>query len=238
MQLGDEEIDRYSRQILLPEIGARGQQRLLASSAAIVGNGGSLAHLCALYLAGAGVGRLGLVFADPSSAGALEELAEEVADLNPTVRIEILPLPSIPAPRAALASFDLWIDTGGVAFARPDLVPWVRAAGHSHLAAGVNGARGWLARRGAADEEDGCIACALLHERDDARERRKGDSAPSATGVVASLLACEALAVLLGWNDEHGSRLHYDGTASTLEVQPVAPHPRCPVCAGRARARS
>lgn len=55
--------DRYSRQIMLPEIGGQGQRRLMESSVLIVGLGG-LGCPVALYLAGAGVGRIGLADAD------------------------------------------------------------------------------------------------------------------------------------------------------------------------------
>lgn len=53
----DEQVERYSRQILLPEIGGEGQKKLLASSALVVGAGG-LGSAALLYLAAAGVGRL------------------------------------------------------------------------------------------------------------------------------------------------------------------------------------
>lgn len=55
--LSDLQIDRYSRQILLPEIGGIGQERLLAASVRILGSG-TIARTAATYLVGAGVGRL------------------------------------------------------------------------------------------------------------------------------------------------------------------------------------
>ena len=54
------EVQRYSRQLLLPEVGLQGQERLKASSILIVGAGG-LGSPVSIYLAAAGVGRIGLV---------------------------------------------------------------------------------------------------------------------------------------------------------------------------------
>lgn len=64
-------MERYARQIMLPEIGPDGQARLQASSALIVGLGG-LGCPVALYLAGAGTGRLGLCDADTVSLSNLQ----------------------------------------------------------------------------------------------------------------------------------------------------------------------
>jgi molybdopterin/thiamine biosynthesis adenylyltransferase len=61
--LTDQQIIRYSRQIILPELGGKGQKRLLASSVAIVGAGG-LGSPAALYLAAAGVGTVGIIDSD------------------------------------------------------------------------------------------------------------------------------------------------------------------------------
>jgi molybdopterin/thiamine biosynthesis adenylyltransferase len=61
--LSNEEIYRYSRQIVLPEIGKSGQQKLKNAAVLIVGAGG-LGSIPALYLAAAGVGRIGIVDGD------------------------------------------------------------------------------------------------------------------------------------------------------------------------------
>ncbi len=55
--LSDSQIERYARQVILPEVGGRGQERLLAASVAVDGRGDA-ARLCATHLASAGIGRL------------------------------------------------------------------------------------------------------------------------------------------------------------------------------------
>src|SRR5213075_568046 len=61
--LGPERLARYSRHLLIPEVGEEGQLRLLDSRILLIGAGG-LGSPAALYLAAAGVGRLGIVDAD------------------------------------------------------------------------------------------------------------------------------------------------------------------------------
>ena len=63
MELTEQQIERYSRQIILKEVGGVGQQKLLASKVLIVGAGG-LGSPAALYLAAAGLGTIGIIDAD------------------------------------------------------------------------------------------------------------------------------------------------------------------------------
>jgi adenylyltransferase/sulfurtransferase len=101
--VSQEELLRYSRHLILPEVGLQGQRRLKASSVLLVGAGG-LGSPLALYLAAAGVGRIGIVDFDRveesnlqrqvlygvSSLGRakLEAAEARLADLNPHVEIE------------------------------------------------------------------------------------------------------------------------------------------------------
>jgi len=101
-QLTEQQLDRYSRHILLPEVGERGQEKLLKGKVLLLGAGG-LGSPAALYLAAAGVGTLGLVDADTVDAsnlqrqilhatsriGQLKVDSAEVAinELNPDVRV-------------------------------------------------------------------------------------------------------------------------------------------------------
>jgi sulfur-carrier protein adenylyltransferase/sulfurtransferase len=61
--LSEEQIERYSRQILLPNVGGKGQEKLLNAKVLIIGAGG-LGSPAALYLASAGIGKIGIVDSD------------------------------------------------------------------------------------------------------------------------------------------------------------------------------
>lgn len=63
MKLREDQIERYSRQIILPNIGGKGQEKLLNAKVLIIGAGG-LGSPCALYLASAGIGKIGIADSD------------------------------------------------------------------------------------------------------------------------------------------------------------------------------
>ncbi len=100
--LDEEKLARYSRHLLIPEVGVEGQQRLLETNILLIGAGG-LGSPAALYLAAAGVGRIGIVDDDRVDASNLQrqvlhstgELGESKAEsarqtieeLNPDVQV-------------------------------------------------------------------------------------------------------------------------------------------------------
>src|SRR5262249_19963871 len=89
--LSDSQIDRYARQIVLPEIGGRGQERLLGARVAIRGSGDA-ALIAASYLAGAGVGSIAVDACETGTPIALAlgfgtgEIAATITARNPDCR--------------------------------------------------------------------------------------------------------------------------------------------------------
>lgn len=102
MELSNEEISRYSRHLILPEVGMEGQKKLKAAKVLLVGSGG-LGSPLAIYLAAAGVGTLGLVdfdvvdfsnlhrqvvhFTDDVGKPKIQSAKEKISKLNPEVNL-------------------------------------------------------------------------------------------------------------------------------------------------------
>lgn len=124
--LSNEEILRYSRHLLIPEVGLDGQRKLKAASILVIGTGG-LGSPVALYLAAAGIGRIGLVDFDrvdssnlqrqvihgTSGIGILkvESARQRMLDINPDIQVDTYNEPFTSANARQIAqSYDLIID--------------------------------------------------------------------------------------------------------------------------------
>jgi len=106
MDLTPEQMERYSRQVILPDFGLSGQRKLLSSSVLCVGTGG-IGSAALSYLAIAGVGRIGVIDGDrvelsnlhrqiihsTESVGRLkvESACDRIRALNPDVKVEVYP---------------------------------------------------------------------------------------------------------------------------------------------------
>src|ERR1700678_963311 len=91
-KLSNEEIARYSRHLILPEVGMEGQQKLKAAKVLCVGTGGLGAPL-AMYLAAAGVGTIGLVDFDTVDA---TNLQRQIIHSTATVgKLKVAPAESV-----------------------------------------------------------------------------------------------------------------------------------------------
>src|SRR2546421_5709780 len=103
VRLSNEEMTRYSRHLMMPEVGPEGQRRLKASRVLCIGAGG-LGSPAALYLAAAGIGKIGLVDFDDVDLSnlhrqllhgtkdigrkKLDSARDRLRDINPTIEIE------------------------------------------------------------------------------------------------------------------------------------------------------
>ncbi len=108
IELSNDEILRYSRHLIMPEVGLAGQKKLKAASVLLIGTGG-LGSPLGMYLSAAGVGRIGLVDYDvvdfnnlqrqvihsTSAVGKLkvESARDRLLDINPEVRIDVYNVP-------------------------------------------------------------------------------------------------------------------------------------------------
>ena len=248
MALSKEQVARYSRQLVLPEVGVAGQERLLRGSALIIGAGG-LGSPAALYLAAAGVGTIGLV--DPETVvlsnlhrqilHATESLGwpkalsgkARLAALNPgvTVRAHQERLTTANAAER-LQSYDVVLD-GSDNFPTRYLIndACVRS-GTPLVHGGVVHVRGQvltvLPRRSA------CVRCVFPEppEAGTVPSCQEAGVLGSAAGIIGSLMAHEALKLLLGMGEPLADRLLvFEGDRSRFREVPVRRDPGCAVCA-------
>jgi adenylyltransferase/sulfurtransferase len=248
MILGEAQIERYSRHILLPEIGGGGQKKLLDSSAFVVGAGG-LGSPALLYLAAAGVGRIGLADSDAVELSNLQRqvihgtrdigrskaLSAQAAiqALNPDV--EVVPLADrlhTGNIRQALGGYDAVLDGSDNFPTRYLVADCCRLEGIPLVSAAVLGFEGQLMTV-LPGEGNPCYRC-FLPEPPPARLVPRCQEAGvlgSVAGVLGTLQATEALKVLLGVGELLSRRvLVYDALEGQFRTAERAPDPRCALC--------
>jgi molybdopterin-synthase adenylyltransferase len=249
--VNDEQLLRYSRHILLNELGVEGQERLLAAHAVVVGAGG-LGSPVALYLASAGVGHITLVDHDRVDATNLQrQIAHNLARLgmpkaesareamhaiNPEVRIDtLLQRADGPLLDQLLPSADVVLDCTDN-FATRHLI---NRASVRHAVPLVSGAAirfdGQLSVYDPRQPDSPCYAC-LFPDTDGLEETRcatMGVFAPL-VGIVGTMQAAEALKLLVGMGSRLVGRLQMlDGRDMAFTEVQLARQPGCAVCAQR-----
>lgn len=246
--LTDAQLLRYSRHILLDEIGVEGQQRLLASRALVIGAGG-LGSPVALYLGTAGVGRITLVDHDSVDLTNLQRqiahtlarvgqpkvdsAAAGIAAINPEVRVQAL-RERVDAARLAVlvADADVVLDCSDN-FATRHAVNAACVAGRKPLVAGAAiGFDGQVSVYDSRDPGKPCYAC--IFPPDAAFEEvacaTMGVFAPL-VGIVGTVQAAEALKLLAGIGTSLAGRLQMiDARAMMWTEMAIARQPACPVC--------
>jgi len=251
--MNDDQLLRYSRHILLPELGIEGQEKLLAAHALVIGAGG-LGSPAALYLASAGVGRITLADGDtvdltnlqrqilhataavgrPKSVSGRDTLAR----LNPEVRVEpVEQRLEVARLDALVAAADVVLDCSDN-FATRHAVNRACVARRRPLVSGA-GVRfdGQISVYDLRSVDSPCYAC-LFPEDAEPEEMRcavMGVFAPL-TGIIGTMQAAEALKLLAGLGESLcGRLLLLDALRMEWRSIRLKKDPACRVCGGAAR---
>ena len=245
------QLDRYSRHLLLPGVGAAGQQRLLDAKVLVVGAGG-LGSPLLLYLAAAGVGTLGVVDDDRVELSNLQRqvvhgvdtlgspkvvaAAARLESLNPEVRVETYPV-RLDAGNALelLEPYNLVIDGSDNLPTRYLVSDACVLLGKPFVYGAVSQFEGQLSLLHA--EHNGemgpCYRC-LYPELPPAGlipSCAEGGVLGALVGVVGSLMATEAVKHLVGLGTSAAGRLtHYDALSGEMRTIRVKRNPNCPSC--------
>jgi len=249
--MDDEQLLRYSRHILLPEIGIEGQQRLLDAEVLLIGAGG-LGSPAALYLASAGVGTLTICDHDVVDLTNLqrqivhredavgkqkvESARTTLLSINPRIRINAI-AERVAGDRldALVTAADVVID-GSDNFATRHAVNRACVAARKPLVSGA-GVRfdGQLAVFDMRSANSPCYAC-LFPEAGENEEMRcavMGVFAPL-VGIIGAMQAAEALKLLAQAGDTlTGRLLLLDALIMDIRIVRLQRDPGCTVCAAR-----
>jgi molybdopterin/thiamine biosynthesis adenylyltransferase len=244
----DAELLRYSRHILLDEIGIEGQTRILQGHALVIGAGG-LGSPAAMYLACSGVGQITLVDHDTvdltnlqrqiahrtGSVGKpkVDSAADTLRGLNPTLTVTALVV------RADARRLDTLVAKADVVLDCCDNFATrqaVNAACVHHQKPLVSGAAiqmdGQVSVYDPRDPTSPCYACVFPAESavEEARCATMGVFAPL-VGIIGAMQAAEALKLLAGFGTPlTGRLLMLDGRSMEWSEVRAARNPHCPVC--------
>jgi len=247
--MNDEQLLRYSRHILLDDIGIEGQTRLLAAKALIIGAGG-LGSPVALYLASAGVGELTLVDDDTvdltnlqrqiahSSARVglpkVESMQQSLAAINADVRVRTIQQRADAALLDELvAQADIVLDCCDNFATRQAINSACVKHGKPLTSGAAIGFDGQVSQFNSRQVDSPCYACLFPPESavDEVRCATMGVFAPL-VGIIGSMQAAEALKQLIGLPTPLSRRLQMlDARRMEWTEIEVRPDPNCPVCA-------
>jgi adenylyltransferase/sulfurtransferase len=252
--MNDQQLLRYSRQILLPELGIEGQEKLLAARVLLIGIGG-LGSPVALYLAAAGVGQLILVDFDRIDLSNLQrQIAHRSSDLGrPKVEsardtlwrlnpeVAVIPLErslegKLLEEQVALA--DVVVDASDN-FATRFAVNAACVAQHTPLVSGAAiRLEGQVAVFNRANPDSPCYHC-LYPDLEEMPETcsQTGVLTP-VVGVIGSIQALETLKLLTGMGAPlDGRLLTWEALTMRWRTLHLSRDPACPVCGNCPRRR-
>ncbi|MFC6722607.1 SAMP-activating enzyme E1 [Halobacteriaceae archaeon SHR40] len=245
LNLDAEQLDRYSRHIIMDDVGPEGQAALLDSSVLVVGAGG-LGSPALQYLAAAGVGTIGIADDDEVELSNLQRQVihgnddvgrpkvdsarEFIARLNPDIAVETYET------RVSQANVDELIDGYDVVVDASDNFPTRFLLNDACMLADIPLSHGAVYRfEGQATTLTGspCYRC-LFPEAPP--EGAVPDCATAGVlgvvpGTIGAIQATEVVKLLLEEGEPlDGRLLAYDARDMAMEFVPIAPNPECPVC--------
>ncbi len=248
--MNDDDLLRYSRHILLPQIGIEGQERLASGAVLIVGAGG-LGCPAALYLGAAGVGRLLIADADvveltnlqrqighhtaAIGANKARSLRQSIGAVNPTVRIEALPERlQGRALEAAVAAVEVVLDCSDNFATRHAVNRACVLAGKPLVSGAALGFSGQLAVFDARQPGSPCYHCLFPETAEEGPRCSEAGVLSPLVGVIGAMQAVEAIKLLAGCGRAAVGRLTlYDALGGGFREVQVPRDAACAVCARR-----
>lgn len=247
MELSRDEILRYSRHLLIPEVGLDGQKKLKSSAVLVIGTGG-LGSPVALYLAAAGIGRIGLVDYDivessnlqrqvvhgTSTVGKLkvESAKERMRDLNPDIQVDVYNVPFTSENALEIAKgYDLIIDG-------TDNFPTRYLTNDVSVMLGIPNVYGSIFRFDGqasvfATKNGPCYRCLFPEPPPPGLvpSCAEGGVLGILPGTIGTIQATEAIKLLLGIGSPLiGKLLLYNALDMSFEYVKLKKNPKCPVC--------
>jgi molybdopterin/thiamine biosynthesis adenylyltransferase len=242
--LTEEQQRRFRRQLMLPQIGEEGQQKLGRAKVLIFGLGG-LGSISSYYLAAAGVGYLRIVdrdcvglenlnrqllhSTDDLGRPKVESAAEKLLRLNPACHVETALVDLGDENALGLAKgCGLILDATDNVTTRHVLNRASLEKRIPFIYSGINGWNGMAATF--IPGKTGCFACLFSPERVRTSEMEFPALGPTA-GVIASIQSMEALRILLGLPPQLAGRLlTFRGMEMRFRSTPIEQDPECPWC--------
>ncbi len=247
VQLSRDEVMRYSRHLIMPEVGMEGQKKLKAARVLLIGTGG-LGSPTSMYLAAAGIGTLGIVDYDVVDVtnlqrqiihgtkdvgrSKLDSAAESLADINPYITINRYNVPFTSDNALELvADYDIVID-GTDNFPTRYLVNDACVmSGKLNVYGSIYRFEGQASVFGA---EDGpCYRCMFPEPPPPGLvpSCAEGGVLGILPGTIGTIQATEAIKLILGVGEPLiGRMLLYDALDMTWDTIKVRKNPKCPVC--------
>ncbi len=252
MDFTDEQLERYSRHIILKELGGKGQQRLLAAKVLVVGAGGLGAPLL-LYLAAAGVGTLAIVDDDVVDLSNLQRqvihdtvsigtpkvvsAAKRIEGLNPDVKVEQINRRLTAGNAAALfAPYDIIVDGSDNFETRLAVSDAAVEAGKTLVSAAIGPFEGQIATFSPHTGDDQpCYRC-FMPAVPEGRQETCSDRGilGAVAGIIGSLQALEVMKQITNIGDRlTGRMMIFDTLSLRSRIIKLRREAGCPACGER-----